>query len=97
MGVYAGRFPVYVSHVKEVEQLLNFTTNLIYRQEQRGHNTGKEYKCLVRVRQKCADLLLRMYAEDDIIMLMDTRDRWWIQNIVEFVHEEILKNRKKAG
>ena len=52
MSVYVGKYPVFVSHVKEVEQLFNFTTDLQHRLQQQGLNSGEKYNCLVLVRMK---------------------------------------------
>ena len=97
MGVYHGRYPTYVSHTKEVEQLLYFTADLQHRLTQRGQDSGEKFECLLNVRQKCADLLLKMYAEDSTIMLVDATDLWWIRRIVYFVHDVLLKDQRKAG
>ena len=95
MSVYVGRYPVFVSHVKEVEQLFNFTTDLQHRLQQQGLTSGEKYHCLVLVRMKCRDLLLKLYAEETDIMLMDDLDRQWMQKIVGFVKNVIMKDPKK--
>ena len=98
MSVYTGKHPVFVSHTKELEQMAYFTADLQYRQECKGVYSGILYDCLVRVRRKCADLLLKMYAEEDpTVILMNDSDSWWIRKIVWFVHNVILKDQKKAG
>ena len=89
--------PVFVSHAKEIEQMLYFTGDLQHRLQAKGKASGEEYKCLLRVRAKCADLLLRMYAEDSDIILLDDTDCWWVRNIVKYVHEIILTDQRKAG
>ena len=62
MSVYTGKHPVFVSHAKELEQMAYFTADLQYRTESKGIYSGVKYDCLVKVRRKCADLLLRMYS-----------------------------------
>ncbi len=89
--------PVFVSHTKEIEQMLYFTGDLKYRLQVKGQASGEKYNCLLRVRAKCADLLLRMYAEDSDIILLDDTDSWWVRNIVKYVQEVILKDQQKAG
>ena len=95
MSVYVGKYPVFVSHVKEVEQLFNFTTDLQHRLQAQGLTTGEKYRCLVLVRMKCRDLLLKLYAEETDIMLMDDLDRRWMQKIIGFVKDVIMKDPKK--
>ena len=96
MSVYTGKHPVFVSHVKELEQMFSFIIDLQYRQECRGIFTGVLYDTLVRVRQKCGELLTTLSAaESDIIMLNEV-DNWWIRRIVWYVHNVILKDQKKA-
>ena len=97
MSVYAGRHPVFVSHTKELEQMAYFTADLQYRLECKGTYSGVMYDCLTRVRKKCAELLLRMYAEDSNIILLNSSDSWWVRQIVWYVHNVILKDQKKAG
>ena len=97
MNVYTGKHPVFVSHTKELEQMAYFTADLQYRQECKGVYSGILYDCLVRVRRKCADLLLKMYAEDSNIILLDDTDNWWIRRIVWYVHNVILKDQRKVG
>lgn len=89
MSMYVGTHPVYVSHVKEVEDLLYFVADLQERLTKQGLNHGEQFACLLRVREKCRDLLLKMYAEDSDIMLMDDEDRRWIQKIVGFVEKVV--------
>ena len=95
MSVYVGKYPVFVSHVKEVEQLFNFTTDLQHRLQQQGLTSGEKYHCLVLVRMKCRDLLLKLYAVETDIMLMDDLDRRWMQKIIGFVRNVIMKDPKK--
>ena len=97
MSVYTGKHPVFVSHAKELEQMAYFTADLQYRVESKGIYSGVKYDCLVKVRRKCADLLLRMYAEDSNIILLSSSDNWWVRQIVWFVHNVILKDQQKAG
>ena len=92
MSMYVGTHPVYVSHVKEVEDLLYFVADLQERLTKQGLNHGEQFACLLRVREKCRDLLLKMYAEDSDIILMDDEDRRWIELIVGFV-EEVVPER----
>lgn len=70
MSVYVGRHPVYVSHVKEVESLMYFVIDLQEQLQSIGLDSGEQYDCLGRVRQKCRDLLIKMYAEDSDVMLI---------------------------
>ena len=97
MNVYAGKYPVFVSHTKEIEQMLYFTGDLQHRLQVRGKASGEKYECLLRVRRKCSELLLRMYAEDSDIILLDSVDLWWIRKIVGFVKETVLKDHRNAG
>ena len=97
MSVYTGKHPVFVSHAKELEQMAYFTADLQYRVESKGIYSGARYDCLVKVRRKCADLLLRMYAEDSNIILLNSSDSWWVRQIVWFVHNVILKDQQRAG
>ncbi len=98
MSTYAGKHPVFLSHTKELEKMLYFTADLQQHLQQKGKAFGEKYNCLVRVRQKCVDLLMKLYAEEDPkIILMDDSDNWWIRKIVWFVHNVILKDQKKAG
>ena len=96
MSVYVGKYPVFVSYVKEVAQLFNFTTDLQHRLQAQGLTTGEKYRCLVLVRMKCRDLLLKLYAEETDIMLMDDLDRQWMQKIVGFVNNVIRKDARRA-
>ena len=97
MSVYAGKHPVFVSHTKELEQMAYFASDLQYRLECKGLHSGVKYDCLRRVRTKCSELLLRMYAEDSDIILMSDTDKWWVRRIVWFVHNVILKDQQKVG
>ncbi len=98
MSVSVARHPVFLSHAKELEQMLYFTAALQDRLKARNKDSGEKYDCLLRVRQKCADLLLQMYAEEDpAITLMDDLDVQWIRLIVGYVHRVILKDQRKAG
>lgn len=97
MRIYEGRYPVFVSHTKELEQMQYFTAGLQERQEKRGKNFGPGYECLLKVRRKCADLLLRMYAEDSDIILLDKTDHWWTQAIIHYVETVIPEGLKMAG
>ena len=97
MAMYAGKHPVFVSHTKEIEQMLYFTADLQHRLQVKGQDSGEKYDCLLRVRAKCSDLLLRMYAEDSDIILMSDTDKWWVKKIVWFVHNVILKDQRKVG
>ena len=98
MSVSVARHPVFLSHAKELEQMLYFTAALQDRLKAKGKAFGEKYDCLLRVRQKCADLLLQMYAEEDpAIILMDDQDAQWIRLIVGYVHRVILKDQRKAG
>ena len=63
MSVSVARHPVFLSHAKELEQMLYFTAALQDRLKARNKDSGEKYDCLLRVRQKCADLLLQMYAK----------------------------------
>ena len=98
MSAHVCKHPVFISHAKELEQMLTFTADLQERLQRNGKDSGEKYECLLRVRRKCTDLLLRIYAEDDpAIILMDDLDTNWIRLIVGFVHKVILKDQKKAG
>ena len=97
MTIYAGRHPAFISHAKELEQMLYFLADLQYRQNCKGVYAGVGYECLVRVRRKCSDILLRMYAEDDPqITLLDDLDFWYLRRLVWYLHHVVLKDEKKA-
>lgn len=89
--------PVFVSHAKELEQMAYFLADLQHRLQTRGRESGEGYECLIRVRKKCADLLLKMYAEDTDIILMDDLDHRWVRLIVGFVKSWVLPVQQKAG
>ena len=97
MSVYVGKHPVFVSHSKELEQMLYFVADLQQRLQKKGKDFGEKYDCLVRVRQRCTELLMKLYAEDSNIILMDDLDHHWIKLIVGYVHKVILKDQQKAG
>ena len=98
MSTYTRKHPVFLSHTKELEKMLYFTADLQQRLQRKGKASGEKYDCLVRVRRKCADLLMKLYAEEDpTIILMDDLDASWIRLIVGFVHKVILKDEEKAG
>ena len=86
MSVSVARHPVFLSHAKELEQMLYFTAALQDRLKARNKDSGEKYDCLLRVRQKCA-----------AIILMDDLDAQWIRLIVGYVHRVILKDQRKAG
>ena len=96
-SLYVGTHPVFVSHTKEIEQLLFFVTNLQERLRNKGTYSGLKYDCLTRVRRKCSDLLLKLYAEETNIMLMDDLDHRWVVLIVNFVKNVLLRDPQKAG
>ena len=93
--MYVGTHPVYVSHVKEVEDLLYFIADLQESLTKLGLDHGEQFACLLRVREKCRDLLLKMYAEDSDIMLMDDLDYHWLHKIVGFA-DQIPKDKAYA-
>ena len=95
-SLYVGTHPVFVSHTKEIEQLLFFVSNLQERLRNKGTYYGVRYDCLGKVRRKCSDLLLKLYAEETEIMLMDDLDRRWMQKIIGFVKNVIMKDPQKA-
>ncbi len=97
MNVYAGKHPVFVSHAKELEQMAFFLADLQHRVESKGLCSGPKYECLKNVRQRCAELLLRLYAEDSNITLLDDNDNWWIRKIIWYLHEVVLKDRRNNG
>ena len=98
MSICTGKHPVFLSHTKELEKMLYFTADLQHRLEEKNKNKGEKYDCLLRVRRRCSDLLLKMYAEEDPnVILMNDSDSWWIRKIVWLVHNVILKDQKKAG
>ncbi len=97
MNVYAGRHPVFVSHAKEVEQLLTFSAGLQDRLSAKGKDKGEQYESLVRLRARCADLLLKMYAEDSEVILLDRIDYNWIVLIVAYVRDVLQKDHQIAG
>ena len=97
MSTGTAKYPVFVSRAKEIEQMAYFTADLQYRLECRGIHSGVKYECLRKVRTMCTELLLRIYAEDSEIVLMDETDSWWVRKIVWFVHNVILKDQQKTG
>ncbi len=97
MSMYTGKHPVFVSHTKEIEQLSYVLADQEHRLRLKGLDSGKEFDCLLKVRARCSELLLRMAGEDSEIILVDDRDYWWVKNIVYFVHDKVLKDRKKTG
>ena len=97
MNRYSRKHPVYVSHAKEVESLLYFVADLQEKLKEKGLDSGEQYSCLVRIRQKCRELLLRMYAEESNILLMDDNDLRWIKVIVGFDRDVIQQDERYAG
>jgi hypothetical protein len=95
MNIYVGTHPVYVSHVKEVEDMMYFVADLQQKMLDKEIGSGEQYDCLVRIRAKCRDLLLKMYAEDDSIMLVDDNDFDWLKKIVGFA-DKIPKEQAYA-
>ena len=93
----SGRYPVFTAHTKELEQMLCFTAGLEQRLRDKGKDSGEQFDCLLRVRRKCKDLLLEMYAEDSGIILMNSCDREWVRKIVGYVHDVILAENRIAG
>ena len=96
-SLYVGTHPVFVSHVKEIEQLLYFVADLQTRRMEKGLDSGEQYNCLIRIRQKCRELLLRMYAEESNILLLDDNDLRWIKLIVGFDRDVIQQDERFAG
>lgn len=92
MSIYVGRHPVYVSHAREVEDLLDFVTDLQKKLLEKKLASGRQYDCLIRVQRKCRDLLLKLDAEDSEIMLMDDVDLAWMKKIVGFVKDVVPKD-----
>ena len=97
MAVYCGINPVFVSRAKEIEQMTYHVADLQHKLEVKGRAHGEPYECLCRIRRKCADLLLKLYAEDSNIMLMDDLDARWVRLIVNYVHTVLLKDKRQAG
>ena len=95
MNIYRGTHPVYVSHAKEVEDMLFFVADLQEKMLTKEIGSGEQYDCLSRIRYKCRDLLLKMYAEDENIMLVDDSDYNWLTKIVGFA-EKIPKDQAYA-
>lgn len=77
--------------------MASFLADLQYRVERKGLDKDDRYDILKRVRVRCSELLLRMYAEDSGIILMNDTDHWWVRKIVWFVHNVILKDQRSAG
>ena len=98
MSTYTGKHPIFLSHTKDLEKMLYFVADLQQKQEMKGKAFGEKYNCLLNVRKRCQELLLRMYAEEDPnIILMDDLDHHWVKLIVNFVHKVILQDQQKAG
>ena len=97
MTPYHGTRPVFVSHAKEIEKLIYLTADLQHKLEVKGQASGAAYDVLCKVRRKCADLLLKLYAEDTDIMLMTDLDHRWVQLITGFVRDRLQAGQQKAG
>lgn len=97
MTPYHGTRPVFVSHAKEIEKLIYLTADLQHKLEVKGQASGAAYDVLCKVRRKCADLLLKLYAEDTDIMLMTDLDHHWVQLISGFVKDNLSSPKRKAG
>ena len=97
MKMYAGKHPVFVSHIREIDQMAYFLADLQHRLQLRGEDRGEKYDCLLRVKSKCSDLLLRMSAEDSEIILLTDADANWVRKIVGYVHDVILKDARSVG
>ena len=97
MSVYVGKHPVFISHTKELEQMLYFTADLQHKLQVKGKDSGEKYDCLLRVRRRCSDLILRMYAEDSSIILMNDNDYHWVKLIVSYVKKHLQQDQQKAG
>ena len=94
MNLYVGKHPVYVTHTKELEVMALFLRGLQSRMEGRGTRSGKEYDLIREIRQKCSDLLLRMYAEENEITMLNDTDDWWIRRIVWYVRNVIPEDQR---
>ena len=79
--------PVYTAHADEVERLLLDIAGRTEQYRKRGETDSEDFRLMDRVQRKCADLVMKMLAEDDHIMLMNDTDFWWLQRIVRFVHK----------
>ena len=96
MNTNKATHPIYVSHTKEIEQLLRFAADMQYRMECKGIHTGLKYDTLAIVRRKCADLLLRLYLEKNEITYMNDEDTGWIKLIVGYVKKHRLDQAGQA-
>ena len=88
-----GLHPVFTAHMAEVEKLMVVNSMHIRKFKARGETESEDFRLMDKVQRKCADLLMKMVAEDDHIMLMDDEDYWWIRRIVDFVKRVIDKDR----
>ena len=86
-----------MSHVKEVESLLYFFADIQEKLMSKGLYTGYDYACLSRIRLKCRDLMLKMYAEDSDVMLMNDTDLGWLKLIVGFDQAVVQEAKEEEG
>lgn len=89
----SGMHPVFTAHMAEVEKLMVVNAGHIQKFRNRGDTDSEDFRLMDRVQRKCADLLMKMVAEDDHVMLMNDEDYWWIRRIVDFVKRVIDKDR----
>ena len=87
----SGLHPVYTAHMDEVERLLIEIAGRTEKYRKSGETDSEDFRLMDRVQRKCAELVMKMLAEDDKIMLMSDSDFWWLQRIVKFVHK-VLDN-----
>ena len=98
MNATARTHPVFLSHTQDLEQMLYFLADLQHRLEVRGKNHGEKFDFLLKVRRRCQDILLQMYAEDEpYITLMNDSDYHWTKLFVDFLHREVLKDQRQTG
>ena len=74
MTVYSGTHPVFVSHTKELEQMLYFLADLQHRLQQKGKDSGEKYDCLILGLQRHNLPIL----QPDINMTIQPDDYIWI-------------------
>lgn len=81
--------PVYTSHAEELEKLLLHNAVRLERYRARKETGSAVYRMLFRMHSRCAELYMRMLAEDGEIMLVDDLDYWWIRKFCGIVRDVI--------
>ena len=85
--------PVFVSHSREVGDLLTLTRSLDDYLIRTGQNGTPQHKCIRQLRRDCQTLLLRMEAEDGDILLLEDPDYELVRKIVNWVKVNLYKEK----